>query len=163
MQPNGKAIVFFCLPFLLLAACSAARLAPDQVAARITLRPVWLELTPARSGGSALLRASMQVCNGNDFDLTLVEAPWVGSILGTPFGKGRVIGPARLPADKCSELLIDGSVALAEQAVRFAESLLLGQPLEPEVEVDAVVQVYGVPVHRKVRLVGFGLRVGVVR
>ncbi len=149
---------------VMLGSCSLTRLDPDQIAARITIRPTWLELAPAPMLGGlqglAQFRAGLQACNGNDMDLKLIEAPWTAQLAGVHVGAGTVEGPVSLQASACQEVIVEGTLSLASAGSAVVEAMLGGHPLVPVVDLDAVVQVYGVQAHRKLRLGGFALRSG---
>lgn len=145
-------------------ACSMARLDPEQIAARISLRPTWIEVTPASLSellqGILHLRAGVEVCNGNDLDMDLVEAPWIARLGEVNVGHGTVLGPVPLAGNQCRELVVDGQLAVLSAGASAMEGLARGRQPLPAVEIEAVGRVHGFKVHRTLRLEGFAVRQG---
>ena len=139
-------------------------LSTDQVAARISLRPTWIEVTPASlpdlMAGVVQLRAGVEVCNGNDLDLELLEAPWVARFGEVNVGQGTVLGPVPLAANECRELLVDGQLALLSAGAVAMDALAAGRLPTPAVDIEAVGRALGFTVRRKLRLDGFAVRSG---
>ena len=156
--------LLFILAILTCTSCSVAKLDPEYIAARIALRPTWLEINPTPSPelllGVLPFRAGVELCNRNDLSIELVEAPWTAQLGNVDVGHGAIEGPVQIAANECTELIVQGKLSLAAVGAMGIQQMLAGQVPMPTVEIDAVARAHGFTVHRRLRLDGFLVRDG---